>query len=132
MCDGCGHGHNEFAGRVQIISCISAFTEMAIIFLEIVTSAAGQDTVRCRLREGCHIVDACYCTSDGQEHNINWRAARPEQDTIFYLRVTACREQLAATLLIVFVVTKLLVTHPVRLLFDTNCSARARASSVEA
>ena len=38
------------------------------------------------------IVDACHRTSDGQEHKIIWRAG-PEQDTILYLRVTACREQ---------------------------------------
>ena len=31
-------------------------------------------------------------TNDGQEHKIIWRAGL-EQDTIFYLRVTACREQ---------------------------------------
>ena len=35
---------------------------------------------------------ACYRTSDGQEHNIIWLAG-PERDTIFHLRVTACREQ---------------------------------------
>ena len=37
-------------------------------------------------------MDACHRTNDGQEHKIIWRAG-PEQDTIFYLRVTACREQ---------------------------------------
>ena len=36
MCDGCGHGHNEIAGRVQNNHVRLAFTEMAIIFLEIV------------------------------------------------------------------------------------------------
>ena len=35
---------------------------------------------------------AIALASDGQEHKIIWRAG-PEQDTIFYLRVTACREQ---------------------------------------
>ena len=38
------------------------------------------------------IVDACHRTSDRQEHKIIWWAG-PEQDTIFYLRVTSCREQ---------------------------------------
>ena len=39
----------------KTITCVSAFTEMAIIFLEIVLkAAAGLDTLRCRLREGCH------------------------------------------------------------------------------
>ena len=37
-------------------------------------------------------MDACHRTSDGQEHKIIWHAG-PEHDTIFYLRVTACREQ---------------------------------------
>ena len=56
----------------KIITCVSAFTftelelEMAILlmFLEIVkncckaaaAAAAGLDTLRCRLREGCHCV----------------------------------------------------------------------------
>ena len=34
---------------------------------------------------------ACHRTIDGQEHKISWRAG-PEQDKIFHLRVTACRE----------------------------------------
>ena len=38
----------------KTITCVSAFTEMAIIFLEIVKAAAGLDTLHCRLREGCH------------------------------------------------------------------------------
>ena len=44
----------------KIITCVSAFTatEMAIsLFLDIiltVKAAAGLDTLRCRLREGCH------------------------------------------------------------------------------
>ena len=38
------------------------------------------------------IVGACHRTSDRQEHKIIWRAG-PERDTIFHLRVTACREQ---------------------------------------
>ena len=32
----------------KTITCVSAFTEMAIIFLEIVKAAAGLDTLRCR------------------------------------------------------------------------------------
>ena len=34
---------------------------------------------------------ACHRTIDGQEHKISWRAG-PEQDKIFHLRVTVCRE----------------------------------------
>ena len=37
------------------------------------------------------IVGACHRTIDRQEHKISWRAG-PEQDKIFHLRVTACRE----------------------------------------
>ena len=62
------------------------------IFLEIVKAAAGQDTQRVAGYAKDAIVDACHRTNDGQEHKIIWRAG-PEQDTIFYLRVTACREQ---------------------------------------
>ena len=80
----------------KIITCVPAVTEMAIIFLEIVKAAAGRDTQRSRLNVAGYakdaIVDACHRTSDGQEHKIIWWAG-PEQDTIFYLRVTACREQ---------------------------------------
>ena len=36
------------------------------------------------------IVGACHRTSNGQEHKII-RRAEPERDTIFHLRVTACR-----------------------------------------
>ena len=92
MCDGCGRGHNEFAGCVQNYHVRSS-CQVAIIFLEIVKAAAGQDT---RLSIVGYakdaIVDACHRTSDGQKHKIIWRAG-PEQDRIFYLRVTACREQ---------------------------------------
>ena len=41
---------------------------------------------------------ACHRTIDGQEHKISWRAG-PEQDTIFHLRVTACREHARQPLL---------------------------------
>ena len=78
----------------KTITCVSAFTEMAIIFLEIVKAAAGL-----RLWTLCvagyakdAIVGACHCTSDGQEHKIIW-CAGPERERIFHLRVTACREQ---------------------------------------
>ena len=59
VCDGCGRGRNEFAGRVQnyrvpcakTIACVPSCHKN---FLEIVKAAAGQDTQSCRLREGCH------------------------------------------------------------------------------
>ena len=34
----------------------------------------------------------CHCTSDGKEHKTIWLAG-PEQDTIFHLCFTVCREQ---------------------------------------
>ena len=52
--DGCGRGHNAFAGRVQNYHVRSSCHRNGIIFLEIVKAAAGRDTQRCRLREGCH------------------------------------------------------------------------------
>ena len=63
------------------------------IFLEIVKATAGR-TLRVAGYAKDAIVDACHRTNDGQEHKIIWRAGPElEQNTIFYLRVTACREQ---------------------------------------
>ena len=87
--DGCGRGRKEFADRVQNHHVRFSFH---IIFLEIVKAAAGLDTLRCRLREGCHCGRLPLHYSDGQEHKIIWRAG-PERERIFHLRVTACREQ---------------------------------------
>ena len=84
----------------KILTCVSAFTftelEMAItilIFLEIVKTAAKlllQVCVAGYAKDA--IVGAYYRTSDEQEHKIIGRAGL-ERDTIFPLRVTACREQ---------------------------------------
>ena len=52
VCDGCGRGCNEFAGRVQNHHVRFSFHRNG--FLEIVKAAAGRDTLHCRLREGCH------------------------------------------------------------------------------
>ena len=79
----------------KIITCVSAFTEMAIlIFLEI-----ARDKKLLQVWTLCiagyakdAIVGTCHRTSDGQEHKIIWLAG-PERGTIFHLRVTACREQ---------------------------------------
>ena len=78
----------------KIITCVSAFTEMAIlIFLEIYSQ---RDKKLLQIWTLCYakdaIVGACYRTSDGLEHKIIWPAG-PERDRIFHLRVTACREQ---------------------------------------
>ena len=92
----------------KIITYVSAFTftitelEMAIIliFLEIYSkncckpAAAGLDTLRCRLHEGYHCgrLPSALETGKNKRLMIIWRAG-PERDTIFHLRVTACREQ---------------------------------------
>ena len=57
VCDRCGHGRNEFAGRVQNHHMGFSFgTENIFLgpFLEILKAVAGLDTLRCRLHEGCH------------------------------------------------------------------------------
>ena len=52
MRDGCGR--NEFAVRVQNHHVRFSFHRNGhYLFLEIVKAAAGLDTLRCRLREGC-------------------------------------------------------------------------------
>ena len=52
VCDGCGHGRNEFAGRVQNHHVHLSFHRNGHnLLLEIVKAAAGLDTLRCRLRE---------------------------------------------------------------------------------
>ena len=78
----------------KIITCVPAVTEMAIIFLEIVLKSccwSGHSVLHAGYAKDA-IVDACHRTSDRQEHKIIWWAG-PEQDTIFYFRVTSCREQ---------------------------------------
>ena len=50
--DGCGRGRNEFAGRVQ--NHHVRFRSGHINIAREIKVAAGLDTLRCRLREGCH------------------------------------------------------------------------------
>ena len=79
----------------KIITCVSAFTEMAaiLIFLEVAKKELLQVWTLCVAGYAKDaIVGACHRTSDGQEHKIIWLAGT-ERDTIFHLRVTACREQ---------------------------------------
>ena len=58
VCDGCGRGSNEFAGRVQNyrVPCakLSRAFQLSQKSSRDVKAAAGQDTQSCRLREGCH------------------------------------------------------------------------------
>ena len=60
VCDGCGRGSNEFAGRVQnyCVPCakLSRAFQLSQKSSRDVKAAAGtgQDTQSCRLREGCH------------------------------------------------------------------------------
>ena len=79
----------------KIVTCVSAFTEMAI--LEIVKKSERYKLLQvwtlCVAGYAKDaIVGAYHRTSDGQEHKIIWPAGL-ERDTIFHLRVTACREQ---------------------------------------
>ena len=64
MCDGCGRGNS-----------------LKLLLLR---------PQRVERDERHAIVGACHRTSNGQEHKII-RRAEPERDTIFHLRVTACR-----------------------------------------
>ena len=77
----------------KIITCVPAVTEM--IFLEIVKAAAGRDTQRCSMLQATRRMPlwtlAIVLAMGKNTDRIIWRAG-PEQDTIFYLRVTACRE----------------------------------------
>ena len=72
------------------ITCVSAITEIAILFFPEIVRLVGTLCVAGYAKDA--IVGTCHRTSDGQEHKIIWRA-RPEQDPIFHLRDIACREQ---------------------------------------
>ena len=76
----------------KIITCVPAFTEMAIIDLSRDSKSCCWSGHSIAGYAKDAIVDACHRTSDGQEHKIIWRA-EPERDSIFHVRVTACREQ---------------------------------------
>ena len=84
----------------KTITCVSAFTEMAIIFLEIVKAAiifleivkaaiifleivedaAGLDTLRCRLREGCHYrhLPSHWRRARTKNYLVCWTRTRPD------------------------------------------------------
>ena len=63
------------------------------IIILTVKAAAGLDTLRCRLREGCHCgrLPSHYQRARTQDYLSCW--TRTRHDLIFHLRVTACREQ---------------------------------------
>ena len=97
VCDGCGRGGNEFAGRVQnyCVPCakLSRAFQLSQKFSRDSKSCCWSiRTLRVAGYAKDAIVGACHRTNNGQEHKIIWRAG-PEQDTIFYLHVTTCREQ---------------------------------------
>ena len=73
------------------ITCVSAFTEIAYFLEMIVEAAAGLDTLRCRLHEGCHCgrLPSHYRRARTQDYLACWTRTRHD----FHLRVTACREQ---------------------------------------
>ena len=93
-------GRKGFAGRVQNHHVRFSFhvyrTRHILIFLEIVTTTAKlllQVWTLCVAGYAKDaIVGAYHRTSNGQKHKIIWCAGL-ERDTIFHLRVTACREQ---------------------------------------
>ena len=66
----------------KIITCVSAFTEMAIlIFLEIAREIKSCCKSGHSVLQKDAIVGACHRTSDGQEHKIIWLAG-PERDML--------------------------------------------------
>ena len=64
----------------KTITCVSAFTEIAILlfFLDIVEATAGLDTLRCRLREGCHCgrLPSYYRRARTQDYLACWTRTR--------------------------------------------------------
>ena len=103
--DGCGRGRNGFAGRVQnhhvrfsfhVHRTKNGHLEIVKTAVKIVKTAAKlllQDWTLCVAGYAKDaIVGTYHRTSNGQEHKIILRAGL-ERDTIFHLRVTACREQ---------------------------------------
>ena len=71
------------------ITCVSALNGHTKSFLRSAALLVGTLWVAGYAKDA--IVGACHRTIDGQEHKFSWRAG-PEQDKIFHLRVTACRE----------------------------------------
>ena len=96
--DGCGRSRNEFAVRVQNHHVRFSFHRNGhnFYFLRYYSKSccrSGQVWTLCVAGYAKDaIVGACHRTIDEQEHKIICRAG-PEQDTIFHLRVIACREQ---------------------------------------
>ena len=95
MCDGCGRGRNEFAGRVQNNHVRFSFHvqnnhvrfsfhrngHIIMLFLEyniIVKAAAGLDTLCCRLRERCHCgrLPSHYRRARTQDYLACWTRTR--------------------------------------------------------
>ena len=71
MRDGCGRGCNEFCGSCAKPSrAFQLSQKMAIIFLEIVKAAAGLDTLRCRLHEGCQLWALAIALATGKNTKL--------------------------------------------------------------
>ena len=95
VCDGCGRGSNEFAGRVQnyrvpavckIIACVPAVTE---IFSRCKSCCwSGHSELQATRRMPLWTLAIALKTGK----NIRLFGVL-DQNKIFYLRVTACREQ---------------------------------------
>ena len=67
--------------------------EMAIIFLEIVKTVAGLDTLRCRRRDGCH----CGCLPSHMGKNTSLFGMLDQNETRFFTYVSQHAESKAAT-----------------------------------
>ena len=93
VCDGCGRGRNEFAGRVQIIgavcktiACVPAVTEIFSRCRRCCWS--GHSELQATRRNPFWTLAIALTTGK----NIRLFGVL-DQNKIFYLRVTACREQ---------------------------------------
>ena len=95
--DGCGRGRNEIAGRVQNYHMRFSFHRNSHIFYSflrynIVEATAGLDTLRCRLREGCHCgrLPSYYRRARTQDYLACWTRSRHDFSLLCF---TACIEQ---------------------------------------
>ena len=90
VCNGCGRGCNELAGRVQNHHVRFSFHRNGHLRYSSKSCCRSGHCIADYAKDA--IVSACHRTSDGQEHKIIWRAGQ-KRDTVFHLRVTECREQ---------------------------------------
>ena len=91
VCDGCGRGRNKFAGRVQ-----NRHVGFQLVpFLEIVKSAAGLDTLRCRLTQRIPLWALVIALATGK--NTRLFGLLDQNETRFFTYVSQRAESKAAT-----------------------------------